>query len=402
MAHLPIAEHVRLILSQPKKEIVVHFPVRMDSGEYQLFSGYRIQHNNIMGPYKGGIRYHSDVTLDEVKALASVMTYKCALLEIPFGGAKGGISLTPRDYSTAELERVTRRFVHDLGTNIGPEYDIPAPDVGTNSQTMVWMMDTYLKSHNQSGKSAHMGVVTGKTITCGGSVGRDKATGQGMAYCIAEWAAEHDIDLTGCTYILQGFGNVGSRVAQILEEQGAVLIAVQDHTGSIWRAEGISSANLSAWVTLNGGVRGFQGAAAIEDAAFWGLECDFCLPAALEQQIDEETARRLRCKLVVEGANGPTTLEGAAVLQQRGIEVIPDIMANAGGVVVSYFEWLQNRHAESWGLKKVDGRLHYLMTRAYRNMRAFARAHGVDNRTAALAVAIERLNNVYIERGVFP
>jgi glutamate dehydrogenase (NAD(P)+) len=402
MEHLPIADHVRLILSEPKNEIVVNFPVRMDDGEYKLFAGYRIQHNNILGPYKGGIRYHHDVTLEEVKALASVMTYKCALLEVPFGGAKGGIGLTPRDYSRHELERVTRRFVHDLGNNIGPEYDIPAPDVGTNSQIMVWMMDTYMNTHNQIDKNALKGIVTGKTLASGGSVGRDKATGQGVVYCIQEWAAENSMRLEGCRYIVQGFGKVGSRAAQIMEKLGAVLVGVQDHTGSIHNPNGIPAADLSEYVAKNGGVREFPGVESIRNDEFWGIECDICIPAALELQINAEVASKLQCKLLAEGANGPTTLSGEEVLNERGIEVIPDIMANAGGVVVSYFEWIQNKRSESWVLEEVDSRLLRMMKRAYKHMRAFAIEHGVDNRTAAIAVALNRLNDAYLERGVFP
>jgi len=402
MGFIDVAAHVRMILFEPRNELIVNFPVRLDSGEYQLFTGYRIQHNNMLGPYKGGVRFHPEVTLDEVKALASVMTVKCALLQVPFGGAKGGISLVPGDYSRDELERISRRFVHDLGNNIGPEYDIPAPDVGTNSQIMVWMMDTYLNTHSRKDKNAHKGVVTGKTLASGGSRGRNKATGQGVTYCVQEWASENGVRLDGCRYIVQGFGNVGSQCALLLEKLGAKLVGVQDHSGSIQNPTGIAAAGLAAHATEHGGIAGFAGAEAISDDAFWALDCEICIPAALEDQINAEVARKLRCRLVVEGANGPTTLGAEAVLKQRGIEVIPDLMANAGGVVVSYFEWLQNKRTESWPLEKVDTRLWSMMRAAYREMRAFALEKGVDNRTAALAVAIQRINQVYLERGIFP
>lgn len=402
MAAAPPEDHVRLILSEPKNEVIVNFPVRMDDGSYELFTGYRIQHNNVKGPYKGGIRYHHEVTLDEVKALAALMTYKCALLNVPFGGAKGGIRMTPDKYSQSELERITRRFTHDLGNNIGPEYDIPAPDVGTNSQIMVWMMDTYMSTHNANDKNAQRGVVTGKTLNSGGSAGREKATGQGVVYCIQEWADEHGFRLDGCSYTLQGFGNVGSHTAQILSRLGAVLVAVQDHTGALYNPEGIYPRKLIEYVDEKGGVAGYPGAKAITTDEFWEAECDICIPAALELQVTEEVARKLKARVVVEAANGPTSLSGDRVLRERGIEVIPDTMANAGGVVVSYFEWIQNKRSESWQLQEVDSRLHFMMKSAYQEMRAFARDRDVDNRTAALAVAINRINAVYVERGVFP
>jgi glutamate dehydrogenase (NAD(P)+) len=400
--HIDIADHVRLILSEPKNEIIVNFPVEMEDGSYRLFTGYRIQHNNILGPYKGGIRYHHDVTLAEVKALASTMTYKCALLEVPFGGAKGGIRLRTHDHSDVELQRITRRFTHDLGNNIGPEYDIPAPDVGTNSQIMVWMMDTYMNMHNQIDKNAQKRIVTGKSLASGGSRGREKATGQGVVYCIQEWADERGFRLDGSSYILQGFGNVGSHTAQIMSRLGSVLTAVQDHTGSIYNPEGIYPRKLIDYVNETGGVAGYPGAETIDAEDFWGVECDIAIPAALELQIDAEVAQKLTCRLLVEAANGPTTLDGEDVLRERDIEVIPDVMANAGGVVVSYFEWIQNKRSESWQLEEVDSRLLFMMKRAYHEMRAFARERGVDNRTAAFAVALNRLNAVYTERGVFP
>lgn len=397
-----IEPHVRAILSQPKNEIIVNFPVKMDDGSFRLFTGYRIQHNNIMGPYKGGIRYHHEVTLDEVKALASLMTYKCALLEIPFGGAKGGVSVNTSKLSRIELERITRRFTHDLGNNIGPEYDIPAPDVGTNSQVMVWMMDTYMNTHNLIDKNAQRRIVTGKSLTSGGSRGREKATGQGVVYCIQEWAEERGFNLEGATFTVQGFGNVGSNAALILSKLGGILVGVQDHTGTIHNAEGMNPRKLQDYVKQHGGVAGYRGGETIKNDAFWDLDCDIFIPAALELQINESVAKRLKCKLVVEGANGPTDIGGDRVLAERGIDVIPDIMANAGGVVVSYFEWIQNKRSEAWELEEIDERLLNMMRRAYQEMRGFAREHNVDNRSAALALALQRINAVYVERGVFP
>lgn len=402
MSHAPLEDHVRLILSEPKNEVIVNFPVRMDTGKFELFTGYRIQHNNILGPYKGGMRFHHDVTLPEVKALAALMTYKCALLEVPFGGAKGGIRMRPREYSRTEMERITRRFTHDLGNNIGPEYDIPAPDMGTNSQVMVWMMDTYMNMHGAIDKNAQRRIVTGKTLASGGSRGRGKATGQGVVYCIQEWADEKGFRLDGSSFTLQGFGNVGSHTAQILSRLGSILTAVQDHTGTIHNPQGIYPRKLIDWVEETGGVAGYPGAEEISAEDYWKVECDICIPAALELQIDENVARDIQCRVVVEAANGPTTLAGEEVLLERGIEVIPDIMANAGGVVVSYFEWIQNKRSESWQLQEVDSRLHFMMKRAYHEMRGFAREHKVDNRSASLAVALDRINKVYVERGVFP
>ena len=316
--HVAIAPHVRTILGQPKNEIIVNFPVKMDDGEFKLFTGYRIQHNNIRGPYKGGIRYHHEVTLGEVKALAALMSYKCALLDVPFGGAKGGIRVNPNDLSLPELERITRRFTHDLGNNIGPEHDIPAPDMGTNSQTMVWMMDTYMNTRGSIDKNAQKRIVTGKTLTSGGSVGRTKATGQGVVYCIEEWAKERDFDLSGATFIVQGFGNVGSWASVLLCEHGATLVGVQDHTGTLARAKGIDALALQKHVAEHGGIAGFKGAEMAASDEFWGLECDLCIPAALEMQVDAEVAQNIKARAVFEAANGPCTYEGSACCLSEG------------------------------------------------------------------------------------
>ncbi len=402
MRYIPIQDHVRLILSEPKNEIMVNFPVKMDDGKYKLFKGYRIQHNNILGPYKGGIRFHHEVTLGEVKALASIMTYKCSLLDIPFGGAKGGIALTPSEHSISEIENITRRFTHTLGNNIGPEYDIPAPDVGTNAQIMVWMMDTYMNIQNAAHKNAQRAIVTGKSITSGGSLGRAKATGQGVVFAIQEWAKENNFELKGSTFAVQGFGNVGSNAAKILNKLGAKCVAVQDHTGSIVNLEGLDGLELTAHVKEIGGVSGFKEQKAASADDFWSVECDIFIPAALELQITKEVAEQLKCRLVAEGANGPTTLAGEKAMLKKNIEVIPDLMANAGGVVVSYFEWVQNKRSERWKEEEIDEKLLYLMQKAYREMRTLAKEKNIDNRTAAYAVALNRINESYVERGVFP
>ena len=399
---LKLDNWLKVVLSQPKNEIIVNFPVRMDDGTFRTFKGYRIQHNNIMGPFKGGLRYHHDVHLDEVKALASWMTWKCALMEIPFGGGKGGIKMNPHDYSEGELERITRRFTHALGNNIGPEHDIPAPDMGTNSQTMVWMMDTYMNSGPRDIKNSVRGVVTGKTTVCGGSRGRDKATGQGLVYCIRKWADENKFSLDGATFSIQGFGKVGSAAAAILTRLGGSLVAVSDHTGSIVNPEGIHPKRLHQYVKDNGGLAGYSGGHEISREEFFSTEVDIFIPAALELQITAETAPMMKCRVVAEGANGPCSPEGEQILREKGTDILPDILANAGGVTVSYFEWLQNRRAESWTLAEVDSRLEAMIEQAYDTMRRVAQEYGVDNRTAAYMHGINRVQAVYQERGIFP
>jgi len=393
---------VRCILSQPKNELITNFPVRLDDGRIHLFKGYRIQHNNVMGPFKGGMRYHQEANLDEMKALAAWMTYKCALSDIPFGGGKGGIKMNPKDYSKGELERITRRFTHALGSNIGPEWDIPAPDVGTGEQTMVWMMDTYMNIVGQTERNSVRRIVTGKSVTCGGSHGRREATGMGVVHCISEWVRDSNFRLDGCHFMVQGFGNVGSHAALLLSKMGAALVGVGDETGYIANPEGINPHKLMDHTRKGGGVAGYRGAKAISRSEFFGLEADIFIPAALELEIGEDEARLLRCKLVAEGANGPTYPEAEKILLDRGIFVIPDILANAGGVVVSYYEWLQNKRSERWDLTEVHQRLERRMRRTYDAVRQYARQTGFDWRTACYGIALERLQNSYLERGIFP
>ncbi|MCX7706693.1 MAG: Glu/Leu/Phe/Val dehydrogenase, partial [Anaerolineae bacterium] len=393
----------RKILAKPMNEITVTFPVKLDNGHIEVFTGYRVQHSNVLGPFKGGLRYHPKVDIDEVRALATWMTWKTAIADIPMGGAKGGIQLAPRQYSMAELERITRRFTFALGNNIGPDYDIPAPDVNTNAQIMAWLLDTYLSTIPPAERHRSHHVVTGKPIELGGSPGRDKATGQGVVFTIEQWAAEHGLDLSQATYFVQGFGNVGSWTARLLQPKGARLLAVEDHTGAIADPHGIDAADLYRYVISSGGVAGYPRAKAVDHITFMSTRADFFVPAALESQITAETAPFLEVKVVFEGANGPTDLDGDRILAERGIEVIPDILCNAGGVIVSYFEWLQNKRSESWELEEVDTKLYKRMVYAYERVRNVTREFDrLDWRTAAYIVALRRLEKVYKERGIFP
>ncbi|TWT44158.1 Glutamate dehydrogenase [Phycisphaerae bacterium RAS1] len=394
--------HIRGILATTTNELIVHFPVKMDNGDVKVFTGYRVQHNNALGPYKGGLRFHPAVDVDEVRALATWMTWKTALNHIPFGGAKGGIQMDPADFTEHELERITRRFTFALGDNIGPEYDIPAPDVNTGAQHMAWIMDTYLTSISAHERGRNIHVVTGKPIESGGSVGRDKATGQGVVYMIEEWARDNKVDLSKVSYIVQGFGNVGSWSARLLKPHGAKLLAVQDHTGAIRNPGGIDPDALAAWVEKNRGVRGYPEAEATDLKTVFATKADIFIPAALENQITAETAPLLNVRLVAEGANGPTDPEGDAILQKKGTHVIPDILCNSGGVIVSYFEWLQNKRSEAWELEEVDHKLHRTITASYVRVRDTAKQYNCDWRTAAYIVAMSRLERVYRERGIFP
>jgi glutamate dehydrogenase (NAD(P)+) len=400
IADLP--EWVGTILRQPKNEIIVNFPVKMDNGEIRLFKGYRIQHNNILGPFKGGIRYHEGVSLDDVKALAAMMTWKCALMNLPLGGGKGGIKFDPNSVSTEELKRVTRRFIHALGSNIGPETDIPAPDVGTDSRTMAWAMDTYMNTVGHISKQAVKGVVTGKPVASGGTLGREKATGQGVVHCITEWAEEHDFDLGGKTMIVQGFGNVGSNTAVILSKLGVSTIAVGDHTGYLYNPEGFNPHKLQEHVKKHRSISGYSAGKPITREEFFRIKADIFAPCALEAQVGADEATALQVRLVAEGANGPCTPEGEKILLDRGIDILPDVLANSGGVTVSYYEWVQNKRSESWTLEEVDSRLEKAMKRAYREVSELARQKKCSLRVAAYCVALQRIAAVYAERDIFP
>lgn len=399
---IDLDKDVGLILSQPKNEIMVNFPVRMDDGTYRLMKGYRIQHNNVLGPYKGGIRYHKDVTLDDCKALASLMTWKCALMRLPFGGGKGGVKFDPNQFSRDEVMRVTRRFTAALGANIGPEYDVPAPDVGTSSETMNWMMDTYANIVGSVDKQASQRIVTGKAVSCGGSEGRDKATGQGVVHCIVEWARENNFELEGSSFMVQGFGNVGSHTAMILSKLGATLVAVADHSGYMTNPEGLNPHRLADYVKQNRSIAGYPGGQVITREEFFTTKADIFVPAALENQIGAAEAKLLSCRLVVEGANGPTSPDGDKVLLERGVHVIPDILANAGGVTVSYYEWVQNKRSEHWELAEIDMQLERRMRTVYHAVRSFSNQHKVTARVAAYALALQRIERVYKDRGIWP
>ncbi len=393
---------VRTILAQPKNEVVVNFPVRMEDGRYELFRGYRIQHNNILGPYKGGIRYAPQVDQDEVKALAAWMTFKTALAGLPFGGAKGGITCNPSKLSDEEQMRLTRRFTHALGSNIGPEHDIPAPDVGTNARHMVWMMDTYANSVPVGERNRARAVVTGKSLACGGSEGREKATGQGLCYLVEAWAERKGIALSKLRLAVQGFGNVGYHAALIASEMGARVVAVHDHTGAVMNSAGLDIPSLRRHVDQSRKLVGFSGGETISPESFWDVDAEILVPAAIENQLTSDRARRVRARVVFEGANGPTTPQADRILQDRGIEVIPDILANSGGVIVSFFEWLQNKNCESWDLETVDRKLRRQVLKAFESTIDAASTHKTDLRTGAYVVGLRRLERAYKERGIFP
>lgn len=399
---LGLSPGVRNILASPMCEISVTFPVRMDDGRVEMFTGYRVQHNNALGPFKGGIRYHPDVSIDEVRALAAWMTVKCALVDIPFGGGKGGVQFDPAKLSRAELERLTRRFVYALGSNIGPDYDVPAPDVGTDGRTMAWIVDTYAATLSPHERHSALAVVTGKPIGSGGSVGREKATGQGVVDLISLWAEDNNCSPGDLSYTVQGFGKVGSWAARILKDRGATLRAAEDVTGAVWAEDGLDPDALAQHVRDTGGVRGFPGSHPISHEEFMSTPVDVFIPAAMENQVTGETARLLKVRLVAEGANGPTTPEGDAVLRERGIDVLPDVLCNAGGVIVSYFEWLQNRGGTAWDAVEIDRRLNDILARAYRRVKSECAERDVDWRTAAYVVALARLEQVYNDRGIFP
>ncbi|MDE3742596.1 Glu/Leu/Phe/Val family dehydrogenase [Maribacter polysaccharolyticus] len=395
--------NIRKILEVTNNELVVHFPVRMDNGEVEVFTGYRVQHNNALGPYKGGLRYHPTVDIDAARALAMWMTWKTSLAGLPYGGAKGGIQLLPSKYSQTELERITRRFTYALGDNIGPELDIPAPDVNTNPQTMAWILDTYMSTKSPNERSKNMHVVTGKPIGVGGSEGRDRATGFGVFLNIKFWAENKKVDLKEKKFIVQGFGNVGYWTAYFLEKEGAILTAVQDAYGSIHNEEGISVEKLLEYSQANNGsILGYVGALPIENKDFFGLDCDICVPAALGNQITSENASSIKAYLIAEGANGPTDVEAEKILLAKGIDIIPDILCNSGGVIGSYFEWLQNRNGEIWHLDEVMGKLESKLRGSFTKVLKVSKERGVDMRSAAFIIAIERLEQAYEQRGIFP
>lgn len=395
--------NIKKILEVTNNELIIHFPVRMDNGNIEIFKGYRVQHNNALGPYKGGLRYHPTIDIDSVKALAMWMTWKTSLAGLPYGGAKGGIQMDPSKYSTSELERITRRFTYALGDNIGPEHDIPAPDVNTNAQTMAWIADTYMSTKAPSERSKNQHVVTGKPIGSGGLEGRDRATGYGVFLTIKFWAKNRKIDLYNKTFIAQGFGNVGYWAAHFLELEGAKMVGVQDAYGSIVNKNGLSVQQLFEYTkTNNGRIVDYPNSSAILKEDFFSLDCDICIPAALGNQITEENAHKVKAFLIAEGANGPTTVEAEKILLERGIEIIPDILCNSGGVIGSYFEWLQNRNGELWELDEILIKLEKKLSDVFKNVLQASERKRLDLRSAAYFIAIERIEKAYIQRGIFP
>ncbi len=389
---------LRQVLREPRRELTVHFPVKMDDGSVQVFAGYRVQHNLGRGPAKGGIRYHQDVSLDEVKALAMWMTWKCAVVGIPFGGGKGGVVVDPKKLSRRELENLTRRFATEIEVLIGPERDIPAPDVNTNAQTMAWIMDTYSMHQGYTVP----GVVTGKPISLGGSEGRNEATARGTVFCVIEAARHLDIHLDHATVVVQGFGNAGSIAAQLMAEQGSKILAVSDSTGGIHAEDGLDIARVMAWKAEHGTVVGFPGARAVSNAEILEIPCDVLIPAALENQILASNAERINAKIVAEAANGPTTPEADDILFRRGVFLIPDILCNAGGVTVSYFEWVQDLNRDHWSEVTVNGKLHEIMTRAFAETLEIAGREQVHMRMAAYLLAVQRVADATAMRGLYP
>ncbi|WP_372525862.1 Glu/Leu/Phe/Val family dehydrogenase [Piscinibacter sp.] len=385
-------------LKRPKRALIVDVPIEMDDGSVQHFEGFRVQHNLSRGPGKGGVRYHPDVNLEEVMALAAWMTIKNAGVGLPYGGAKGGIRVDPKLLSNKELERMTRRYTSEIGIIIGPQRDIPAPDVNTNPQIMAWMMDTY----SMNTGSTATGVVTGKPIHLGGSLGRVKATGRGVFVTGREAARRIGLKLDGARVAVQGFGNVGSAAAELFVGAGAKIVAVQDHTGTLANPRGFDMAGLMGTLHRDGGVGNFREGERIGNEAFWDVDCDIMIPAALEGQITPERANRMKAKLVLEGANGPTLPEADDVLHDRGILVVPDVICNAGGVTVSYFEWVQDFSSFFWSEDEINVRLDKIMIDALKKIWDTADHHKITLRTATFAVACERILIAREERGLYP
>jgi len=395
---LHLDPNMRAILRECQRELTVHFPVRMEDGAVKVFTGYRIQHNTSRGPGKGGIRYHPSVTLGEVKALAMWMTWKCAVVGIPYGGAKGGVVCDPKHMNVQQLETLTRRYTTEIALLIGPDRDIPAPDVNTNSQTMAWMMDTY---------SMHAGhtvpaVVTGKPLSIGGSEGRNEATARGAVYTIIEAAKHLGLDLEGARVVVQGFGNAGMHSAKLMADLGATIIGLSDTAGAIFNPKGIDPNKVDAYKRENGTVVGFPGADQITNGQLLELDCDVLIPAAHENQIGEHNAPKIQAKIIAEAANGPTSPEADRILFDRGVFLIPDILCNAGGVTVSYFEWVQDLQNLFWREATINARLKEVMVKSFIDVLQMATKHKVNMRTAAYMVAVARVADATLTRGIYP
>ena len=385
-------------LKRPKRILIVDVPIELDNGTIAHYEGYRVQHNLSRGPGKGGVRFHQDVTLSEVMALSAWMSVKTAAVNVPYGGAKGGIRVNPKTLSRGELERMTRRYTSEIGLIIGPTKDIPAPDVNTNEQIMAWMMDTYAMN---TGETA-TGVVTGKPVDLGGSLGRRDATGRGVFTVGLEAAHHTGLKIEGARVAVQGFGNVGGTAAKLFCDVGARLVAVQDHTGTIVNEGGIDAAALQEHVKTTGGVAGFAGTSVIDNDDFWSVPCEILIPAALESQITADNAHKIHAKLVIEGANGPTTPEADDILHDNGVLVLPDVIANAGGVTVSYFEWVQDFSSFFWTEDEINARLVRIMKEAFAGVWQTAQKHQVSLRTATFIVACTRMLHAREMRGLYP
>jgi glutamate dehydrogenase (NAD(P)+) len=392
---LSLAPEIAEQLMTPFRELRVECSIRMDDGKIRTFVGYRVQHDNSRGPFKGGLRYSPDVDIDEVRALASLMTWKTAVVGIPYGGAKGGICVDPAQLSAGELERLTRRFVQGIHLVIGDNIDIPAPDVNTNSQVMAWFMDEYNKFHG-----FHPGVVTGKPVDMFGSLGRDEATGRGVLIATEEYLRTQDKKISDATFVVQGFGNVGSHSARLIHERGGKVVAIGDHTASYYDHEGIHIPAALAWIKERKVLAGWTGAPSIPRDEILFQECDVLVPAALGSVITAENADRIKARVIIEGANGPTTPEADDLLHARGVVIVPDIYANAGGVTVSYFEWVQNIQQFYWEELRVRTELERIMRRAFQDLYATAQSHHIDLRTAAFVVAIQRVAKATAQRGI--
>ena len=385
------------ILRHPEKQIITSIPVSMDNGDVEVFTGYRVLYNTSRGPAKGGIRFDLGVSLDEVTALAAWMTWKCAVVDIPFGGAKGGVICDPFRLSTSELERLTRRYTASILEVLGPESDVPAPDVNTNEQVMAWIMDTY-SMHKRHTVTA---VVTGKPIAMGGSLGRREATGRGVKIVVKEALRDLGMPLNGTKVAVQGFGNVGSVAAQLLENEGLTVVAISDKSGGVYNPNGIYVSEAIEWIRRNRFLEGFPDGDPITNEQILEMETDVLVPAALENVITRKNAAQVRAKIIAEGANGPITAPADSILEEKGVFVIPDILANAGGVTVSYFEWVQNREGYYWGEDVVVARLREVMIRAFNNVLQYSRQHSVNLRTAAYMLAIDRVAAVHRLRGIY-
>ncbi|WNM24003.1 Glu/Leu/Phe/Val dehydrogenase [Demequina capsici] len=397
-ATLEISDGLHQLLASPRRELAVSIPLRRDDGTLALYSGFRVQHNFTRGPAKGGLRYAPSVDLDEVRALAMWMTWKCALVDVPYGGAKGGVAIDPREHSKSELERVTRRYTTEILPIIGPEVDIPAPDVGTDEQTMAWIMDTYSVARGYT----VTGVVTGKPLSLGGSQGRAQATSRGVAHIALMAMASRGIDPNHATAAVQGFGKVGHGAARFLAEAGVRVRAVSDVDGAVYAHDGLDIARLAEHVDRTGSVAGFDSAEAIDPGSVLTLDVDVVVPAAVEGVLTEDNASKVQARIVVEGANGPTTEAADAILKDRDILVVPDILANAGGVVVSYFEWVQANQAYQWTEREVNDRLEERMAKAWHDVVAHSGAHGMTYRESATVLAVERVVEAHRLRGLYP